>query len=111
MLFMELVGRTKITRLSSRKDVYYPMVRLPLGYRDVIGKYANIYVVDSSHFLIEIVDEENPKDNFKTKKRKKGADPATDEIASRPAKTQTRRDAGQEGFEPPTTGLRVPRST
>ncbi len=111
MLFMELVGRTKITRLSSRKGVYYPMVRLPLGYRDVIGKYAKIYVVDSSHFLIEIENEENPKSGFKTKKHKNGSDPSHSDVSSRAAKTRTRREAGQEGFEPPTTGLRVPRST
>ena len=64
---MELVGRTKITRISSRKGVYYPMVRHPQEYVEVIGKYANVYAVDSSHFLIEVVEEKNPRGNFKTK--------------------------------------------
>ncbi len=46
------------------------MVRLPQEYAEVTGKYANVYAVDSSHFLIEIVDEENPKGNFKTQPQK-----------------------------------------
>ena len=49
-----------------KNSVIISMVCLPQEYAEVIGKYANIYVVDSSHFLIEIVDEEKPKSNFKT---------------------------------------------
>ena len=45
------------------------MFRLPQEYAEVIGKYANIYAVDSSHFLIEIILEENPEGNFKTRSR------------------------------------------
>ena len=62
---MELFTETNITQ-SSIKGVYYSMFRLSQEYRDVIGKYAKIYVVYFSHFLIEIVDDENLKGSFKT---------------------------------------------
>ncbi len=57
MLFVELVGQNKITRLSARKGVYHPMALLPFGYGESTDKYGNIYGMDSLHFPIEIAPE------------------------------------------------------
>ena len=59
----------------------------------------NIYVVDSSHFLIEIVDKEKPKGNFKTSPQKhKKEQNKTNIIETQ--KIQKPKGMQGEGFEP-----------
>ncbi len=61
---MELIGKTKITRLSAKKNIAYPMLRFPKEYSDYIGKYARIYRLDETHFIVEIMD--TGENGFKT---------------------------------------------
>ncbi len=67
---MKLIYQTKVTRLSAKKNISYPMIRLPKDYGDMIGKIVRIYEVDSSHFLIEVIKPDSAESSFKKTKSK-----------------------------------------
>ncbi len=64
---MDVIYYTKISKLHAKKGITYPMLRFPKELDYIIGKNAVIYMVDSTHFLVEI-QEKNPFEGFKTKK-------------------------------------------
>lgn len=41
--FMNYVGKSKISKLSPKANIQYPLVRLPQSCGDSIGKTASIY--------------------------------------------------------------------
>ena len=40
---MHHLGRSKVTKLSAKAGVVYPLIRLPKSYADQIGKVAEIF--------------------------------------------------------------------
>ncbi len=40
---MHHLGKSKVTKLSAKAGVVYPLIRLPKGYADQIGKVAEIF--------------------------------------------------------------------
>ncbi|MGD0170983.1 MAG: hypothetical protein ABSB81_02480 [Halobacteriota archaeon] len=40
---MELIGKSKVTKLNARAGIVYPLIRLPKVYADKIGKTAEIF--------------------------------------------------------------------
>lgn len=40
---MKSIGKSKITRLSPKKDITYPLIRLPQSYTEIIGETAHIF--------------------------------------------------------------------
>ena len=40
---MQLVGRSKVTKLKANAGIVYPLIRLPKTYTDEIGKTADIF--------------------------------------------------------------------
>jgi len=81
------------------------MLRFPKEYSDCIGKYANIYRIDSSHFLVEIVSEEENKTavrSFKTQddiSMPKTADSNVNENPQKHPKPEGMRGQGGEKFQ------------
>ncbi len=67
---MDVIYYTKISKLHAKKGITYPMLRFPKELDYIIGKNAVIYMVDSTHFLVEI-QEKNPFEGFKTFQSKK----------------------------------------
>ncbi len=67
---MDVIAYTKISKLHAKKGITYPMLRFPKELDYIIGKNAVIYMVDSTHFLVEI-QEKNPFEGFKTGTEKK----------------------------------------
>ena len=53
---MRLVGKCSILRMKPKKDIEYPLIRLPKEYKDLIGKEALIYEIDKNKFLISVND-------------------------------------------------------
>ena len=51
---MKLVGKCSILRMKPKRDIEYPLIRLPKEYKDIIGKEALIYEIDKNKFLILI---------------------------------------------------------
>ena len=51
---MKLVGKCSILRMKPKKDIEYPLIRLPKEYREIIGKEALIYEIDKNKFLISV---------------------------------------------------------
>ncbi len=51
---MKLVGKCSILRMKPKKDIEYPLIRLPKEYKDLIGKEAIIYEIDKNKFLISV---------------------------------------------------------
>jgi hypothetical protein len=40
---MKSIGKSKITKLSPKKNITYPLIRLPQSYTDLIGETAYIF--------------------------------------------------------------------
>ena len=53
---MELISSSKISKKRAKKGFEYPIIRLPRGCSDIIGKTAEIYRVDENKFLVIIRD-------------------------------------------------------
>ena len=51
---MKLVGKCSILRMKPKKDIEYPLIRLPKEYKDLIGKEALIYEIGKNKFLITV---------------------------------------------------------
>ncbi len=69
---MESIYVTKITKLSAKKHIKYPMVRFPSEMGYLIGKTAVIHKIDDTHFLVEIKENVEDVENFKTINPKRG---------------------------------------
>ena len=54
---MKLVGKCSILRMKPKKDIEYPLIRLPKEYKDLIGREAIIYEIDRNKFLISVNNE------------------------------------------------------
>ena len=54
---MKLVGKCSILRMKPKKEIEYPLIRLPKEYKDLIGKEALIYKIDRNKFLISVNNE------------------------------------------------------
>lgn len=97
---MELIGRTRITRLSAKKNIAYPMLRFPKEYGDYIGKYARIYRIDSSHFLVEIENVEEYKTVEKGFKPTGDTEEGENNVHENPEKSRKTKGMRGLGFEP-----------
>jgi len=53
---VEEIYATKITKFKAKKNIAYPMVRFPYQMEELVGKTAVIHQIDSTHFLVEIID-------------------------------------------------------
>ena len=53
-IVMHHLGKSKVTKLNAKAGVVYPLIRLPKGYADEIGKVAEIFetsTMTDGHFL------------------------------------------------------------
>jgi hypothetical protein len=57
---MHHLGRSKVTKLSAKAGVVYPLIRLPKSYADQIGKVAEIFETqhDNRRALLVTFDDE-----------------------------------------------------
>ena len=57
---MHHLGRSKVTKLSAKAGVVYPLIRLPKSYADQIGKVADIFETqhDNRRALLVTFDDE-----------------------------------------------------
>jgi hypothetical protein len=46
---MELVGKSKVTRLNAKTGITYPLIRLPKTFADEIGRTAKIREVEKNN--------------------------------------------------------------
>jgi hypothetical protein len=45
---MQLVGKSKVTRLNAKTGITYPLIRLPKAYANEIGKTAEFYEIEKN---------------------------------------------------------------
>ncbi len=45
---MQLVGKSKVTRLNAKTGITYPLIRLPKKFADEIGRTAEMYEVEEN---------------------------------------------------------------
>jgi len=59
-IVMHHLGRSKVTKLSAKAGVVYPLIRLPKSYADQIGKVAEIFETqhDNRRALLVTFDDE-----------------------------------------------------
>jgi hypothetical protein len=43
---MQLVGKSKVTRLNAKTGITYPLIRLPKAFADEIGRTAKMYKIE-----------------------------------------------------------------
>lgn len=43
---MRYIGKSKISTLQSKPDVWYPLIRLPQQHKHLIGETAQIFITD-----------------------------------------------------------------
>jgi hypothetical protein len=57
---MQLIGRSKVTKLNAKAGIVYPLIRLPKFYASEIGKIAEIFEIkhDNKRALIITFDEQ-----------------------------------------------------
>ena len=53
---MKPIGECSVLRMRPKKDIEYPLIRLPKEYKHLIGKRASIYELDKNKFLIFVDD-------------------------------------------------------
>ena len=53
---MRPIGECSILRMRPKKNIEYPLIRLPKEYKHLIGKRASIYELDRNKFLIFVDD-------------------------------------------------------
>ena len=53
---MKPIGECSILRMKPKKNIEYPLIRLPKEYKHLIGKRASIYELDRNKFLIFVDD-------------------------------------------------------
>lgn len=57
---MKPIGKSKITKLSPKKDIVYPLIRLPQSYTELIGETAHIFKTEfngKTLFVLSLEDE------------------------------------------------------
>jgi hypothetical protein len=62
-IVMHHLGKSKVTKLNAKAGVVYPLIRLPKGYADQIGKVAEIFETqhyDRRALLVTFDDEAGP---------------------------------------------------
>ncbi len=87
---MEEIYVTKITKLKAKKNIAYPMVRFPYEMSYLIGKIAVIHQIDNTHFLVEIKENTQSQESFKTSLKTK----SNIQIASKTRKTNPQQAPG-----------------
>ena len=53
---MKPIGECSVLRMRPKKNIEYPLIRLPKKYKHLIGKRASIYELDRNKFLIFVDD-------------------------------------------------------
>ncbi len=57
---MKSIGKSKITRLRAKKDIEYPLIRLPRSHANLAGETAHIYEINHDGkplFVISLDDD------------------------------------------------------
>ena len=60
---MRYIGKSKITRLRPKKNIEYPLLRLPQSYADIVGETAHIFKIENNGkplFVISLDEDFTP---------------------------------------------------
>ena len=52
---MKFIGKSKISPLYSKGKIIYPQIRLPQGYKDIIGEAAYIFELEQNDKKVFLV--------------------------------------------------------
>ncbi len=86
---MKFIGKSSILRMKPKKNIEYPLIRLPKEYRDLIGKEAKIYEISENKFLILVNEDKDESELYnwlynqlKSSKTKRNLEEKNKEIRS-----------------------------
>ena len=60
---MKYIGKSKITRLRPKKNIEYPLLRLPQSHADLVGETAHIFKIENNGkplFVISLDEDFTP---------------------------------------------------
>lgn len=63
LVTMKYIGKSKITRLRPKKNIEYPLLRLPQSHADLVGETAHIFKIENNGkplFVISLDEDITP---------------------------------------------------